>query len=168
VDGRRLYSYARSGEAVPEIKRRSTVYDFSISDLDLGGPGERPRAFFEARVSPGTYICSLIEALGREFSLPSYTGFLLRVADGEFSLDDAATLAEAVSLPSVLLPADQPLSRFGVVNLPADDALAFHQGQRRHVAETPPDGLVRVYGPEKAFMGLGKMVSGVLQPECVL
>jgi tRNA pseudouridine55 synthase len=43
------------------------------------------------------------------------------------------------------------------VSLNADSAFYLNQGQAVFVANAPTEGLVRIYGPEERFLGIGQV-----------
>src|SRR6202044_2283127 len=98
VGGRRAYALARAGEAVELAERPVTVYRFEQRWAD----GDR-RAF-SIECSSGTYVRSLIAALG-----DAYCESLRRTAIGGFDVADAdperpVALAKALDfLPEVRL-----------------------------------------------------------------
>ncbi|MBO0768417.1 MAG: tRNA pseudouridine(55) synthase TruB [Solirubrobacterales bacterium] len=99
IDGRRAYERARAGEAVEVPEREVSVYRFD----ELWRDGDRRGFVIEC--SSGTYVRSLIMALGDAYCLE-----LRRLAIGEFSVDDAGRfigLNDALSfLPAVQLEPD--------------------------------------------------------------
>jgi tRNA pseudouridine55 synthase len=109
VDGRRAYALARAGEPVELPERTVSVYRFE----ELWRDGDR-RAF-AVECSAGTYIRSLVAALGDAYCLE-----LRRTRIGPFDVADASD--EAIDLDAALdfLPA---------VTLQEDDAIAAAHGR---------------------------------------
>lgn len=58
--GRPLYSYARSGETIPEVKREMEVTSWVLTAWDP------PEVGFRLACASGTYVRSLAELVGRE------------------------------------------------------------------------------------------------------
>lgn len=102
VAGRRAYALARAGEKVELPEREIEVYRFE----EVGGEGERRRFMIEC--SSGTYVRSLIAALG-----DAYCESLRRVRIGSFAVGDAdpdrvVALNEALAfLPEVRLEPEE-------------------------------------------------------------
>jgi tRNA pseudouridine55 synthase len=102
VAGRRAYALARAGEEVELPEREIEVYRFE----EVGREGERRRFVIEC--SSGTYVRSLIAALG-----DAYCEALRRVRIGSFAVGDAdpdrvVGLNEALSfLPEVRLEPEE-------------------------------------------------------------
>lgn len=84
-DGKRLYEFARAGEAV-EIKPRSVeISEFeitSISDLELQ---------FRVVCSKGTYIRSLANDFGKALDSGAHLSVLRRTRIGGFNVEEALT-----------------------------------------------------------------------------
>jgi tRNA pseudouridine55 synthase len=77
IEGRRAYRLARAGTAVEMPVRRSTVHELEL----LGYDGRVAR--LDLRVSSGTYVRSIAEALG------GHCATLRRTEVGRFSVDEA-------------------------------------------------------------------------------
>jgi tRNA pseudouridine55 synthase len=103
VGGRRAYALARAGEEVELPERTIHVHRFEEQWRDGNQRG------FEIECSSGTYVRSLIAALG-----DAYCEQLRRTAIGGFGVDDAD--------PSVVVPLEQALSFLPAVALGDEDA----------------------------------------------
>jgi tRNA pseudouridine55 synthase len=86
-DGRPLYDYARSGEAVEAAPRAVTVYELELTSF--AGPGA---ATFSMRCSKGTYVRALARDLGRALGVGAHVIALRRTRSGPFSLAEARPL----------------------------------------------------------------------------
>lgn len=85
--GKPLYEYARKGIAVPEKRRKSTVTEWTLTGW------ERPEAGFRLRCSSGTYARALAMAAGESLGCGGALSALRRDEVGEFSVEDAVTVA---------------------------------------------------------------------------
>lgn len=84
-DGKRLYEFARAGEAV-EIKSRTVhISEFEITSIN-GNSVE-----FRVVCSKGTYIRSLANDFGKSLNSGAHLSVLRRTKIGDFSVDDAVT-----------------------------------------------------------------------------
>ncbi|WP_262732285.1 tRNA pseudouridine(55) synthase TruB [Gaetbulibacter sp. NE] len=84
-DGKRLYEFARAGEAV-EIKSRTVhISEFEITSIN-GNSVE-----FRVVCSKGTYIRSLANDFGKALNSGAHLSVLRRTKIGDFSVDDAVT-----------------------------------------------------------------------------
>lgn len=90
VNGKKLYEYARSGIKVELPKKGVTIYDIELIDLY---EKEGNKYFsFEAKVSKGTYIRSLINDIYKELNIPLCMSALTRTKQDKFFLKDANTI----------------------------------------------------------------------------
>ncbi len=94
-DGKRLYEHARAGETVEIAARKTTIYEFELTRIEM------PDVDFRVRCSKGTYIRSLAHDMGAALQSGAHLTALRRTKSGGFSVDDAlspdgfvATLAE--------------------------------------------------------------------------
>lgn len=84
-DGKRLYEFARAGEAVEIKSRQVEITEFEIteiSDLELK---------FRVVCSKGTYIRSLAHDFGKALNSGAHLSELRRTRIGDFSVDNALT-----------------------------------------------------------------------------
>lgn len=91
VNGRKLYEYARSNKEVELPKKEVTISNINLLD----GPyyNDSYTDFkFNATVSEGTYIRSLIRDIGKSLNVPAVMTSLIRTRQGNFSITDAYTL----------------------------------------------------------------------------
>lgn len=149
VNGKKLYEYARSGEAV-EIKPRN-VEIYSIKPISIfHEPG---RILIDVHCSKGTYIRSLCRDIGDRLGCGAVMSELIRVRSGSFKLADAVTFEDIFekigavehiareeimssrlehSLPrevaDMLLPVDKMLSGFGRLRLSETERLKYVNG----------------------------------------
>jgi len=86
--GKKLYEFARKGRTVLRSSRTITVYNFSITNIDL------PVIRFEITCSKGTYIRVLANDLGQKLGCGAYLSELQRTQIGQYSLENAFSLQE--------------------------------------------------------------------------
>jgi len=149
VGGRRAYALARAGEAVELAEREVDVYRFE----ERWREGERRGFVIEC--SSGTYVRSLIAALG-----DAYCEALRRTAIGSFSVADAD--------PGRILGLDQALAFMPEVRLEGEDARrAAHGGAVASPAASekfPGAEIVRLIDSE-GLIALGSpQPDGTLRP----
>ena len=82
-NGVRSYKLARKGEQVNLEKRKITIRDFKITEINF------PELSFEVDCSKGTYIRSLINDFGKALKSGAHLTELRRTKIGEFSVDDS-------------------------------------------------------------------------------
>ncbi|MFC5048030.1 tRNA pseudouridine(55) synthase TruB [Aquimarina hainanensis] len=91
-DGKRLYEYAREGEAVEIKSRKITISEFEITRIEL------PEVDFRVVCSKGTYIRSLANDFGKALHSGGYLSALRRTKIGDFSTEKALTIEEFEAL----------------------------------------------------------------------
>ncbi|MGB5437121.1 MAG: tRNA pseudouridine(55) synthase TruB [Maribacter sp.] len=82
-DGKRLYEYAREGKEVAIKKRRVTISEFEITNIDL------PNVDFRIVCSKGTYIRSLAHDFGKALHSGSHLSALRRTKIGDYNVNIA-------------------------------------------------------------------------------
>lgn len=114
VNGRKLYDYARAGEAVERPKRQVTIDQFERTS-PLTFAGGLCRFSFRVSCSKGTYVRTLAVDLGRALGYASHMSWLVRTASSGLTLDQSYTLSEIAELldkkdMSFLLPIEYGVS----------------------------------------------------------
>lgn len=92
VDGKRAYSYARKGKDV-EIKAKP----LEIREMEILS-WEAPVLTLRVLCSKGTYIRALARDLGEALESGAHLTALRRTRVGQFSVDDALTIDQAVDI----------------------------------------------------------------------
>ena len=82
-DGVRLYEHARAGETVEIASRKTTIYEFEITRIDL------PEIDFRVACSKGTYIRSLAFDFGLALNSGAYLSSLRRTKIGDYEVKNA-------------------------------------------------------------------------------
>ncbi|MCY4456854.1 MAG: tRNA pseudouridine(55) synthase TruB [Acidimicrobiaceae bacterium] len=95
VDGKRLYALAREGKVVERRARAVFVYRFALEPLAAESGVWR----CEVDCSSGTYIRSLAADLGAALGGGAYLRALRRVAVGDFTVEQAQSVENALLLP---------------------------------------------------------------------
>ncbi len=170
-DGERLYRLARQGIEVERPPRRIVIRRLDL----LGITGVQLE--FELDCSKGTYVRTLAEDLARSLGTVGHVARLRRLRLGPFTSPPMHTLDEVErtavladgSLEAMLLPTDAALPGLPAVRLGlAEQAWVLH-GQAVFV-NGPGAALVRMYGPEQRFLGVGRMSAegSQLAPERIM
>ena len=84
-DGKRLYEHARAGEEVEIQSRKTTIYEFEITRIQL------PEVDFRVTCSKGTYIRSLAYDFGLALQSGGHLSALRRTKIGDYSVESAVT-----------------------------------------------------------------------------
>lgn len=111
VNGKKLYEYARNGEAVNIEPRKVTVFKIDLQNFDE----TQQTADILIQCSKGTYIRSIANDLGKELGCFGHLIKLIRTQAGKFRVENAIPLEdenldlkiqsplEALSLPQVVV-----------------------------------------------------------------
>lgn len=170
-DGKRLYELARKGETVERQPRAIRIDEIRL--LEQAGS----RLVFRVTCSKGTYVRTLVEDIARRAGTLAHTARLHRETVGTFRAADmldlecleAAAAEDVVALRERLLPADVALQGLAAVDIDAAAGSKFSGGQAVEAgASGGIRGLVRVYGRNKQFLGVGELAEdGRLAPRRV-
>lgn len=94
-EGKRLYEFARAGEAVDIKSRKINISEFSISNIN------GLNVEFKVVCSKGTYIRSLAHDFGKTLGCGGHLAALRRTKIGDFNIKDAISIDKFMSdLPS--------------------------------------------------------------------
>lgn len=160
--GRRLYELARAGKEVPRPPRRVEIKALEIEEFAGTAPVLR------VRCSKGTYIRTLVEDIARSAGTEAHVAELRRLAVAPFPTErmvDLAALERAAgagqtALDGLLRPVDEALLALPSVILAPLEAIRLRQGQGIECTANRDPGLVRLYGPDGAFVGIGERLPG--------
>ena len=145
VEGQPLYRLARRGITIQRAPRRVTIHRIELLRW------ESPFLDFTLECSSGTYVRSIAHDLGQILGCGAHLVGLVRVASGEFRLEDAHTL-EAVEAAftdghwqRIIHPLDEALSHFPAITLADTEAYLVRHGQPIEVKapspqSQPPEG----------------------------
>ena len=166
-DGRALYDYARAGITVEREARDVEILALKLS-LALSEPGITAIKI-EVTCSKGTYIRTLGEDIGTALGCCAHLTALRRTATGNFTAQQAMTLADFEALPeaerdALLLPVQSLLPDHTPVTLDAENASRFLNGVRRrgHWADMAQ---VAVFGSQPhTLLGTAHVAAGELIP----
>lgn len=167
-DGKPLYAYAREGIVLEREARNVVIHKLELVSY------EAPFLKLEVTCSKGTYIRVLGEDIGAALGCGAHLNALRRIGVGELKAEHMITLDElnAHAAPlSLLAPVDALLSSFPAVELTAELAKRFLQGQRLPLGKEPAvavpavQGRVRVYS-EGRLLGTAQLQEfSILAPE---
>ena len=166
-DGKALYEYAREGIVLEREARPVTIHKLEMLAYDA------PMLTIRVTCSKGTYVRVLGEDIGAELGCGAHLNALRRIQVGNLTTDGMVTLEQlqAHDNPlSLLAPVDALLSSFPRVELTAELAARFLNGQRLALNREPvtlpeTQGRVRVYHDDKLLGTAILQDYGVLAPE---
>ncbi len=165
-NGVRLYELARRGIEVERPARPVTIHKLTLLNFD---PSTR-EATIDCACSKGTYIRSLCDDLARALGTSAVMTALRRTEAAGFTLGDCLTLdraralAEEGTLTARLIPTETLFSGYAAVIVTEKQARRFANGGALELARLhqPVAGTVRVYAPDRRFLGLGVPADGSL------
>jgi tRNA pseudouridine55 synthase len=139
IDGKKLYEYAREGEAVEIPTKEMKFWDVRMIEGSLvrqvDGQVNTQRAQFELSCSKGSFIRSWVDQLGKSLLCGATMETLERTASAPFHLDQAQTLEEISEKLNrqapcaALIPLENALSSSKRVRVKGVDAHLFKNGQ---------------------------------------
>lgn len=100
-DGKRLYEFARAGEAVEIKSREIEISEFEITDIST--INNSIELNFRVVCSKGTYIRSLAHDFGKALNSGAHLSVLRRTRIGDFKVEDALSPEDFIAT----LPLDQ-------------------------------------------------------------
>jgi tRNA pseudouridine55 synthase len=163
--GKPLYAYARDGVDVERAARQVVIHAIELERF------QQNELEIVVSCSKGTYIRTLAEDIGNALGCGAHLGSLRRLSTGHFNLQDALTLEHLEAmLPEErdhqLLPIEAPILHLPEVKLDEASTYYLQQGQRVWKAGAIPAGVLRLYGPDDVFLGIGEqMPDGKLAPK---
>jgi tRNA pseudouridine55 synthase len=167
-DGKAYYEYAREGITLEREARPVTIHALEFMSY------EAPFLKMRVTCSKGTYVRVLGEDIGAALGCGAHLNALRRTQVGPLTIDGMITMealqAHAEPL-SLLAPVDALLSSFPAVELTAELAVRFLQGQRLALGKeaavvVPADlGRVRVYAEGKLLGTAQLQEYAILAPE---
>ncbi len=90
-DGVRLYEHARAGEEVEIASRKTTIYEFEITRIEL------PEIDFRIKCSKGTYIRSIAFDFGKAMNSGSHLTALRRTKIGDYDVNNGVDVEKFVA-----------------------------------------------------------------------
>lgn len=166
-DGKALYEYAREGIVLEREARPVTIHALALIDYHA------PFLKIQVTCSKGTYVRVLGEDIGAALGCGAHLNALRRIEVGALTVDGMITLEDLLAHPdplSLLRPVDALLSTFPSIELSAELARRFLQGQRlalgkENVAVPEQQGRVRIYHDSR-LLGTGQLGEyQILAPE---
>lgn len=153
-EGQRLYALARAGTEVTREPRSIVIHKLELVGM------EGADITLAVSCSKGTYIRVLAEDIGQALGCGACLAGLRREGVGGMTLaSGAATLEQLESLSpdrrdALLQPPDTLVASLPRLDLDASEAGRILQGQAVEHGRAGKTGLARVYGPDRAFLGV--------------
>ena len=175
VNGKRLYEYARKGQAVERPERRVKIYEFKRTSNPVYDKDSKTQKWtFEVSCSKGTYVRTLAVDLGEKLGVPAHMSQLTRIKSGPFVSEQCVTLSQLEALveqnqaQSILRPLEEVFETYPKVDVPEEFITKVKNGAILTTAELPQvtepstfyiEGeLIALYGPHPEKKGLLKPI----------
>lgn len=159
--GKKLYEYARRGEAEEIVKkvgdRRTPITIYSIELISYA----YPQIHMQAVCSSGTYIRSLARDIGEALGTRGYLSSLRRAAIGHFSVKQSVAvekLSTASTLQSFLLPAQVLVEHLPSVAVSPDNVAKYKQGRSVEIKREEIRNFSLTTSPIATFNDTGNLV----------
>lgn len=162
-NGKKLYELARKGIEVEREKRRITIHEINILDIDT----ENGRVKIDVLCSKGTYIRTLCEDIGIKLGVGAYMNTLERTRTGMFGTEDSFTLPElskmrdAGTLTDALIPTDMVFKEYPEIILNGKQTRSITNGIRMSYNGIEGQSY-RLYDENKKFLCISKCTDGKL------
>jgi tRNA pseudouridine55 synthase len=155
-EGKALYEYARAGVEIERAARQVTIHDITLNNF------QQDVAVITVTCSKGTYIRTLAEDIGQRLGCGAHLIGLRRTATANYQIAQAITLEqfEAMSAEqrlSALLPEDSAVMHLPAVTFDDGSVHYLQQGQAVWRSGVIAQGLLRLYGENQQFLGLGEL-----------
>lgn len=130
VGGKRLYEYARAGQAVDVKTRKVYIKNLNIDDIDM----RKKTVTFTVECSKGTYIRTICQDAGLILGCGAAMISLERTSSGRFDIKDSTELSALEGMKpeeifGIMKDADFPLVHFGRASVGKQTAMKFINGQ---------------------------------------
>ena len=171
VNGNRLYTLARKGKVVERKARNVNIFSIRICE-EVTKQG----TVIEVCCSPGTYIRTLCNDIGKKLGCGATMGNLQRTKVSSFSINNAYNLQDlSYFAKSFLIPPSEVLQQYAELTI-MQQAVKFLQNgnkiSKNYVVKPciplKQNSMFRIYDSERNFFGLYKVINDVLAPEIYL
>jgi tRNA pseudouridine55 synthase len=172
VSGVPSYRLARSGTLMEHVEREVTIRKIELIEY------RDPVVRFQVNCSKGTYVRTLCADIGKRLHTGAHLTSLRRIRAGQFGLDHASTMdgfsraAVEGTAESLLIPLGEALGRLVEIAVDEADSRRLAHG----CAVLLPAGIaqetfpfpVRVMGPARTLVAVGRVQNGMIRPETVV
>ncbi|MDD6213816.1 MAG: tRNA pseudouridine(55) synthase TruB [Firmicutes bacterium] len=163
-DGKKLYDLARRGITVEREKRKVTIYDIEIIDIDT----ENYTAVIDVSCSKGTYIRTLCDDIGMKLGCGAYMNTLVRTKSSIFDISESFTEKQLLemkkngTLETAFIPVDALFSEYDKVVLDTFLAQKAKNGVRIRKNGLSEGAFYRLYEENGTFICISQYQGGEL------
>ncbi len=167
-EGQRLHELARQGLEVERRPREVWVRSIAVESVEL------PRVTLRVVCGKGAYVRVLAADIGEALGTGGAIERLIRTRVGPFSITGAVPWvkldeADPLTLAAHLLPPASALDGYAEMILDEARTRAVLHGQSVVVPLDEPGRIVRLYGSDRTFLGVGRVLPARrLKPERLL
>ena len=162
VNGKKLYDYARKGEAVEIQPRQIEIYNMELIKIDV----QNKIVEFRVHCSKGTYIRTLCENIAEKLGTVGYMKELNRTKVGEFSIDDSITIEQLENGNyNNFITVEDYFKNYENINLNEKKLQLFLNGVQ--LTCNLEDGIYRIYF-DNEFIGIGTIKNNLLKRDIIL
>ena len=161
INGKKLYEYARKGEAIEVPKRDIEIFYIKLIFFD----NKENIIRFEVKCSKGTYIRTLCEDISESIGTVGYMKDLVRIQVDKFSLDKSFSLEDVESGKYELITMDELFHEYPKLDLNSRKLELFLNGV--NLTFNLDDGIYNVYSENK-YVGLGIVKNKLLKRDVIV
>ena len=161
VNGKKLYEYARKGQAVEVQPRLIEIYKIKLLKINQ----KEKQIEFQVACSKGTYIRSLCEDIAEKIGTVGYMSKLNRVQVGNFSIEQAISIEQLEEGEIPYITIEEIFSDRQEILLEKQRLQPFLNGVKLTMKK--PDGVYRIYCNQQ-FIGIGIVNKGFLKRDIIL
>lgn len=161
VKGKKLYEYARKGQAVEVQPRLIEIYKIKLLKINQ----KEKQIEFQVACSKGTYIRSLCEDIAKKIGTVGYMSKLNRVQVGNFSIEQAISIKQLEEGEIPYITIEELFTNKQEIWLEKQRLQPFLNGVKLTMKK--PDGAYRVYCDQQ-FIGIGTVNNEFLKRDIIL
>lgn len=161
VKGKKLYEYARKGQAIEVQPRTIEIYEIKLLKINQ----QEKQIDFQVACSKGTYIRSLCEDIAEKMKTVGYMSELNRIQVGNFSIEQAVSIEQLEQGKNSYITIEELFLNKQEILLEKPRLKPFLNGVKLTMKKT--DGVYRIYC-NKQFIGIGIVDKGFLKRDIIL
>lgn len=167
VHGKKLYEYARKGQAVAVEPRKIEIYDIELNDVDIS----KSEIIFTVKCSKGTYIRTLCEDIAKSMNTIGCMKELERLQVGNFKIEDSIKIDELKQKINnkqeikEIIKIEDVLKQYKSIKIQDADMEKMLNGVKILTQEV--DGIYRMYN-KNFFIGTAIIENKLLKRDVIL
>jgi tRNA pseudouridine55 synthase len=163
VNGKKLYEYARKGQAVEIKPRQIEIYNIELINNSI----ENHEIEFKVFCGKGTYIRSLCEDIADRLETVGYMKELKRTQVGEFYIKDSIEVSDLENdIDNKIITIEKLFEEKNSITLTQKKLEKFLNGVKLSVDEQ--NGLYKIYDFNNKFIGIGIIENNSLKRDIIL